>query len=97
MSENNVTRRSFLAGAAGVAATCAVAGGIAAAAGAAPQALAEASAPAGTRVVSIVSSADRVVPVSSARLGKLVRIDGVIHENLPQVTRPVLEALDWRP
>ena len=47
MSENNVTRRSFLAGAAGVAATCAVAGGIAAAAGAAPQALAEASAPAG--------------------------------------------------
>lgn len=57
----------------------------------------EASAPAGTRVVSIVSSADRVVPVSSADVGELVRIDGVIHENLPQVTRPVLEALDWRP
>ncbi|MGN0073057.1 MAG: molybdopterin-dependent oxidoreductase [Coriobacteriales bacterium] len=41
MSENIVTRRSFLAGAAGVAATCAVAGGVAAAAGKMPQALAE--------------------------------------------------------
>lgn len=57
----------------------------------------EVSAPARTRVVSIVSSADRVVPLSSAELGEVVHISGVIHENLPQVTGPLLDALDWRP
>ncbi|HZK32462.1 MAG TPA: hypothetical protein VFC72_06080, partial [Corynebacterium sp.] len=57
----------------------------------------EVRAPARTRVVSIVSSADRVVPLSSAELGEVVYISGVIHENLPQVTGPLLDALDWRP
>ena len=47
-----------------------------------------------TRIVSIVSDADRYVPIESAALGDIHRITGVRHELLPQLTDPVLVALN---
>lgn len=51
------------------------------------------SEPKGTRVVSIISSADRIVPESSSTLGEIIHIDGVRHEILPQQTREIMAAL----
>ena len=85
MSENNVTRRSFLAGAAGVAATCAVAGGIAAAAGAAPQALAEASAPAGA-----TTTAHSLCNACSSKCGfKAYVVDGKLGKLIGDEAHPL--------
>lgn len=50
--------------------------------------------PSGTRVVSIVSDADRIVPESSATLGEVVRVSGKRHEILPQLTPEIMDALD---
>ncbi|AKK06910.1 Alpha/beta hydrolase family [Corynebacterium mustelae] len=47
-----------------------------------------------TRITSIVSDADRYVPVESATLGNIRRVTGVRHELLPQLIEPVLTALD---
>lgn len=53
--------------------------------------------PAGTRVVSIHSTIDRVVPASSSELGEVIALPGIRHEHLPQVTHPVLAALGRGP
>lgn len=53
--------------------------------------------PSGTRVVSVVSDADRIVPPHAARLGEVHSLTGVAHEHLPQQTEAILTALDWRP
>lgn len=53
--------------------------------------------PAGTRVISVVSDADRIVPPQTARLGQVHPLPGVAHEHLPQQTDAILSALDWRP
>lgn len=53
--------------------------------------------PAGTRVVSVVSDADRIVPPHAARLGEVQPLTGVAHEHLPQQTEAILIALAWRP
>lgn len=53
--------------------------------------------PAKTRVVSVVSDIDRIVPPESAELGEVHRITGVHHEHLPQQREAILTALDWRP
>lgn len=50
-----------------------------------------------TRVVSVVSDADRIVPSATARLGEVHKITGIHHEHLPQQTGPILNALQWRP
>lgn len=52
--------------------------------------------PAHTRVVSLVSDRDTVVPPSSAELGEVHRLPGVRHEHLPQQTGAILRALAWR-
>ena len=57
----------------------------------------EAEVPAGTRVVSLISDADRVVPSASSELGEIVRIHGVRHEHLPGLAEPIIDALEWRP
>ncbi|AGF73391.1 alpha/beta fold hydrolase [Corynebacterium halotolerans] len=61
-----------------------------------PQPL-DAVVPEGTRVVSIVSDADRVVPTDSSRLGELVEVHGVRHEHLPGLAAEITDALGWRP
>lgn len=53
--------------------------------------------PAGTRVVSVVSDADRIVPPHAAQLGEVQPLTGVAHEHLPQQTEAILTALAWRP
>lgn len=53
--------------------------------------------PAKTRVVSVVSDLDRIVPPESAELGEVHRITGIRHEHLPQQREAILAALDWRP
>lgn len=55
-----------------------------------------ASLPVGTRVVSLVSDADGIVPRTSAELGEVRRLHGVRHEHLPQQTEAILAALAWR-
>ncbi|MGD7001400.1 esterase/lipase family protein [Corynebacterium halotolerans] len=57
----------------------------------------EATAPYRTRVVSLVSDADRIIPPATASLGEVRMLRGVAHEHLPQQSAPILEALDWRP
>ncbi|MGP6174562.1 alpha/beta fold hydrolase [Corynebacterium sp. A21] len=52
--------------------------------------------PAGTRVVSLISDADIIVPASSASLGEVRQLHGVRHEHLPQQSSAILEALAWR-
>lgn len=49
-----------------------------------------------TRVVSLVSDGDTIVPPSSAELGEVHRLPGVRHEHLPQQTGAILRALAWR-
>lgn len=49
-----------------------------------------------TRVISLVSDRDSIVPVSSAELGEIRRLKGVRHEHLPQQTEAILQALAWR-
>lgn len=49
--------------------------------------------PEGTRVVSIVSSGDKIVPESSATLGEIIHIHGIRHEILPQQTQEIMRAL----
>lgn len=51
--------------------------------------------PARTRVVSIVSTADRVVKPTA--VGDVVDIHGVRHEHMPAQTAPIIDALQWRP
>lgn len=51
--------------------------------------------PEGTRVVSIVSDADAVVPASSSRLGEVVSVRGVRHERLPQLGAAIVQALGY--
>ena len=53
--------------------------------------------PAGTRVVSLVSDADVIVPAASASLGEVRPLHGVRHEHLPAQATAILDALDWRP
>ena len=77
MSEKTVTRRTFLAGAAGVAATCAVAGGLAATASKVPQALAGDAAAAPTRTAHSLCNACSskcgfTAYVADGKLGKLI-------------------------
>lgn len=57
----------------------------------------EVSEPDATRVVSIISDADVVVPKKSAELGEVIRITGVRHENLPGLASEVVTALRWSP
>lgn len=51
--------------------------------------------PEGTRVVSIVSDADAVVPASSSSLGEVVAVRGVRHERMPQLGAVIIQALDF--
>lgn len=53
--------------------------------------------PAGTRVVSIISDADRIVPRSSSELGEIIQVKGIRHEYLPSLARDITQALDWTP
>ncbi len=53
--------------------------------------------PEGTRVVSLISAADRVVPSDSSRLGEVVEIPDVRHEHLPGRADEIVAALRWRP
>lgn len=53
--------------------------------------------PEGTRVVSIHSDADWVVPADSSRLGETVEIHGVRHEHLPGRAEEIWDALAWEP
>ena len=77
MSEKTVTRRTFLAGAAGVAATCAAVGGLAATASKVPQALAGDAAAAPTRTAHSLCNACSskcgfTAYVADGKLGKLI-------------------------
>lgn len=57
----------------------------------------EVSEPAGTRVVSLVSSGDRVVPRASSALGEVIELpDPVRHEHLPAQAEAIVSALRWR-
>lgn len=56
-----------------------------------------AAVPAGTRVVSLISDADQVVPATSAELGEIRRICGIRHEHLPGLAGDIIDALDWTP
>lgn len=53
--------------------------------------------PAGTRVVSIVSDADRIVPRESSGLGEIVEVHSVRHEYLPSLAGQISAALAWTP
>lgn len=53
--------------------------------------------PVGTRVVSIVSDADRIVPRESSGLGEIVEVRGVRHEYLPSLAGQISAALAWTP
>ena len=53
--------------------------------------------PTGTRVVSLVSDGDTVVPAASASLGEVRTLHGVRHEHLPGQADAIIEALDWTP
>lgn len=53
--------------------------------------------PAGTRVVSVYSRTDAVVPFRSSRLGEQISVPGIRHELLPQQTDLILRALGQRP
>ncbi|QGU05501.1 alpha/beta fold hydrolase [Corynebacterium comes] len=57
----------------------------------------EAAAPEGTRVVSLISDADRVVPAASSELGEVRRISGIRHEHLPGLAADIIAALEWTP
>ncbi|GGG80446.1 lipase family alpha/beta hydrolase [Corynebacterium pelargi] len=52
-----------------------------------------AAAPEGVQLISIYSTADRIVPAASSKLGHTIELDGVRHEELPRQTVPILEAL----
>ena len=54
----------------------------------------EATIPDGVEVVSIVSTADRIVHPDNATLGHLITIDGVPHSRMPELAGPVINALD---
>ena len=54
----------------------------------------EATIPDGVEVVSIVSTADRIVRPDNATLGHLITIDGVPHSRMPELAEPVIKALD---
>lgn len=57
----------------------------------------DARVPARTRVVSIVSGGDRIIPRASADLGEVVELaEPVRHEHLPAQTEAILSALRWR-
>ncbi|AZA08518.1 alpha/beta fold hydrolase [Corynebacterium pseudopelargi] len=49
--------------------------------------------PEGLQLISIYSTADRIVPAASSQLGRTIEIAGVRHEELPRQTVPILEAL----
>ncbi len=57
----------------------------------------EATVPQDTRVVSLYSGVDRVVPAGSSRLGEVVELPGVRHEYLPGEAEAICRALAWRP
>ena len=54
----------------------------------------EATIPDGVEVVSIVSTADRIVRPDNATLGHVITIDGVPHSRMPELAGPVIKALD---
>ena len=54
----------------------------------------EATIPDGVEVVSIVSTADRIVRPDNATLGHVITIDGVPHSRMPELAGPVIQALD---
>ena len=57
----------------------------------------DARVPEGTRVVSIISPGDRVIPRASAELGEVVELsEPVRHEHLPAQTDAILNALSLR-
>lgn len=51
------------------------------------------STPEGVEVVSVVSTADTVVPLWSARLGRVIELNGIPHNGLVRRTDTVLSAL----
>lgn len=53
----------------------------------------EARVPARTRVVSIISDADTVVPAWSSTLGEVIRLPGVHHAHLPNQVEVIIKAL----
>ena len=53
--------------------------------------------PARTRVVSLVSDADTIVPAASSDLGEVRPLTGVRHEHLPAQADAILDALEWTP
>ena len=56
----------------------------------------EATIPDGVEVVSIVSTADRIVRPDNATLGHVITIDGVPHSRMPELAGPVIKALDMK-
>lgn len=57
----------------------------------------EATEPAGTRVVSIISDRDHYVPRSSSELGEIINVHGIRHEYLPGLADETIQALRWTP
>ena len=57
----------------------------------------DAAVPEGTRVVSLISDADTIVPAWSSELGEVRRLHGVRHEHLPGQADAILDALEWTP
>ncbi|MDO5670417.1 MAG: alpha/beta fold hydrolase [Corynebacterium sp.] len=53
--------------------------------------------PEGTRVVSLISDADTIVPAWSGELGEVRHLSGVRHEHLPAQADAILDALEWTP
>lgn len=53
--------------------------------------------PEGTRVVSLVSDGDTIVPAASASLGEVRPLRGVLHEHLPAQASAIIDALEWTP
>lgn len=57
----------------------------------------EAIVPEGTRVVSLISEVDRVVPAYSSEIGLVRRLPATRHEHLPGMAEDIIDALGWRP
>ncbi|RNE49848.1 alpha/beta fold hydrolase [Corynebacterium alimapuense] len=50
-----------------------------------------------TRVVSVVSATDQVVPAASSELGDIISVSDTRHEYLPSLATEIISALDWTP
>jgi pimeloyl-ACP methyl ester carboxylesterase len=53
--------------------------------------------PEGTRVVSLISDTDRIVPATSSDFGEVRRLRGTRHEHLPGLAGDIIAALEWKP